>query len=153
MQYRSKDKRATRDSKLVAGIKKLLATSSPLPLGSNTMTIPEIVSMLEARLAADGPVVTAKAAWMAEIAKERALIQQSEPHVVALRKYLEVIFGDKPEALAEFGIVVKKPRVLTSEELAMKTDKARKTRQARKKALLEATAGHAPTPPTKPVGT
>jgi hypothetical protein len=96
--------------------------------------------------------VTARSAWEAEVAKERALVRKTEPTVSALRKYLEVIYGDKPETLAEFGIVVKKPRVLTSEEQAQKTDKARKTRQARKKALLEATASPAPTPPTQPVG-
>jgi hypothetical protein len=152
MQYKSKDTRATRDSKLVAGIKKVLANSPPLPLGSQPASIADIVSMLEARLAAAGPVVTAKEAWKAEVAKERALLKQSEPTVSALRKYLEVAFGKNPETLAEFGIVVKQPRALTSEQLAKKAEKARATREARKKALLQATASPAPTPPTQPVG-
>jgi hypothetical protein len=152
MQYNSKDIRATRDSKLVAGIKKVLAASSPLPLGSKAMSIADIVSMLEARLAAAGPVVTAKEAWKAEVAKEQELVRQTEPTVSALRKYLEVAFGDKPETLAEFGIVVKPRRVLTSEQLAQKAAKAKHTREAKKKALLQATASPAPTLPTPPVG-
>src|SRR5579864_2623897 len=100
MQYNSKDNRATRDSKLVAGIKKVLASSPPLQLRSKAMSIAEIVSMLEARIAAGGPVVTAKEAWKVEVAKERALVRESEPDVAALRKYLEAAFGDKPNTLA-----------------------------------------------------
>jgi hypothetical protein len=130
MSYKSKDKRVMSDSKLITGIQKILASSPPLEFSGKTMTIAEIVAMLEARITAAEPVVTAKAAWQAAAAQERELVQQTQPNVLALRAYLVSKFGQKPDQLAEFGLAPRKRRVLTSAELAQKASKARATRQA-----------------------
>ncbi len=152
MSYKSKDKRATSDSKLVAGIQKLLASSPPLPLHDKTMTIAEIISMLQARIAAGSPVVTAKAAWEAAVATERAYIQQTDAYVKSLRAYLAFVYGATPETLAEFGMAVRKRRVLKSEQLAEKASKARATREAHRKVKAEPAASPAPAPPPAPNG-
>jgi hypothetical protein len=155
MSKQSKDTRATSDRKLAAGIQKLDAKSPPLVLRGKTMTIAEIISMLESRGTAAAAVVTAKAAFQAAVAAERTLVQQTKPYVDALRKYLVAVKGNAPETLAEYGIAERKPRVLTSEQLAQKASKARATRKAhaiQQGVKPQPAASPAPAPPPPPGG-
>src|SRR5207302_1806802 len=83
------------------------------------------------------PVDAAKAAWLVLAEKERLIVEETQPTLDALRKYLSVVDGGDTEKLADYGIVARKRRALTAEQLVVKTRKARSTRRARQQAMKQ----------------
>jgi hypothetical protein len=143
----SKTKRLVSDQKLIRGIKKNLGKSAALVLMGQKHTIGELLSMLEARVAAAEPVETAKGAWQALVAKERLIVGETQPVVDALRRYLVIVNGDVPSTLAKYGIAVRKRRELTAEEKADRARKASATRKAHRLVDTKPVADAAPAAP------
>jgi hypothetical protein len=144
MNYKSKEKRTASDGKLASGIEKYLSKATPIVLNGRKVSVKEMLAMLAQRAEAARLSEAGRGEWLAIVEKERTLVDETQPFVEALRAYLVAMFGKNPSALAECGIVIAKPRALSSEELAARTKKARDTLKARR-AANAAPAATAPT--------
>ena len=88
--------------------------------------------ILERRVAAESRVAMAKSEWLAAVADERALMEETHEIVTLYRQLLLLMFHAKPDALIAFGLSPRKPaRALTAEERARKVERAAATRKAR----------------------
>jgi hypothetical protein len=153
------------DGQVIAGIKKDLQNVPSLPLAGSTYTSTALVQLVQSRIDAANAVATARAEWLAVAAKYKALNANVTKVVRALRQYVVNVYGENSPTLADFGFTSPKRAVLTSEELALRAQKAAATRKARgtaskkQKAKIKGTVpvvaapttGTTPPAPTAPV--
>jgi hypothetical protein len=91
-----------------------------------------IVDRIQPRVEASAKTATSHAEWRKDVADERAIVADTDPFVRALRKAIEVTFGESPDALLDFGLVPpRRRRGLTGTELVQRAAKAKATRVLR----------------------
>ncbi len=131
MSTKKKNERIVRDQQLISGIEKHLGKSAVIVVNGEKTKASELLAMLEQRIEANKPVAPAKAAWTACVNEEQRVVSETDPSVTGLLAYLRLMYAGSPEVLADFGIVPKQRRELTSAEKAERAAKARATRRLR----------------------
>jgi hypothetical protein len=123
----------TRDSVVIAGIEKDLATVTSLTLAGQTITPADLVKLVQSRIDAANAVAPAKAKWSAAVLAYNTVDKEVTPVLRALKAYLTNTYGSTSPILADFGFsppktAVKSPAVKTAAaEKALATRKARNT--------------------------
>ena len=135
--------------KTIDGLKKHEGTLSSLILGGTTSSTADLVAALQFRLDAANAVDSAHAAWRAAVRADYEARAHTKVLLSDLRQTLLAAFRGSIETLADFGLVGRKPRVISPETLVVAAQKARATRAARHtmgKRQREAIEGTLPTP-------
>ena len=127
---KSKTNRIAMERKLLDGLEKKLGKGAVIVLKGDKHKLSDILATVKERIDASEPVEKAKLAWIAAAQNERRILEESNELVANVIKYVTLVHGSSPEALAEFGIVPQ-PRRLSAEERLQTVLKAKATREAR----------------------
>jgi hypothetical protein len=134
MSIKSKNTQASQmaaDQSLIDGFTKHAATLLTLLVGGSTVKTSDLVTVLQARIAAIKAAIAAKAAFMAAVAAMRDEIAKTAALVSGARQALKVAYAGQADQLNDFGLQPPKVRTpLTAEEKAQAAAKATATRQA-----------------------
>jgi hypothetical protein len=135
MTTNNKDNYATTiaaDQSLIAGLTKHAATLTSLLIAGASVLTTDLVTMLQARIAAIQAAIAAHSAFTAAVAAAHAEITKTAPTVSGARQALKIAFSGQPTTLGDFGLKPPKARTpLTAEEKAEAVAKAKATRAAR----------------------
>jgi hypothetical protein len=119
------------DQSLIDGLTKHAATLVTLLVGGSTLKTSDLVTVLQARIAAIKGAIAAKAALMAAVAAMNAELAETAALVSGARQALKVGFSGQADQLGDFGLQPPKARTpLTAEEKAQVAAKAAATRKA-----------------------
>jgi hypothetical protein len=134
-----------------------------LPLDGKDVTAPDIVPKLDERIAAGLTTAVKHTEWLAAVAAEKAVVQETAAFVSMVRQALRLKFKSQPEVLTQLGLAPRKqPRKLDTAGATMKvarqkaTPKARGTLGKRQREKIKGEVAQtepatpAPTPPTAP---
>jgi hypothetical protein len=154
----SRTDRLAADQKLIDGVQKVLAAVASLTVGSRKVTPADIVKILQERRNTANAASTAEAAHTAAVKADRDMRKQTTPFVSTLRRFLQAMYSESPETLAEFGLKpLKGPKTsvavkATAQARIKATREARHTMgtQQRRKVKGAATAPATPTKPNTP---
>jgi hypothetical protein len=146
----------TGDQTLIDGLKKHQSSLSSLLIAGTSFNTADLISTLQARIDARNATVKSRAAWQTDVKADRDERAKTKALISGLQQSLHVMFAGSIDTLADFGLKPRKVRVLTPEEKAMATAKAKATRSARhtmgskQKAKIKGTAPQAApaTPPS-----
>jgi hypothetical protein len=128
----SKLTRTTSDRTLLEGVEKHLAADAPFVLDGRTIRPSDLAPTLRKRIAAEMKTAVKKAEWLAAVAEEKALVEETNDIVTMYRQILLLMFHSQGDVLADLGLAHrKKPRPLTTDERALKVARAKATREAR----------------------
>jgi hypothetical protein len=119
------------DGQVIAGIKKDLQNSPTLPLAGSTFTPAALEQLIQSRIDLSNAVANARAEWLDVTAKYKALNTNVTKIVRALRQHVINVYGADSPTLSDFGFTSTKRATLTSEQLALRAQKAAATRKAR----------------------
>ncbi len=144
------------DQALIDGLVKHAASLVTLLVAGSTIPNPQLVTVLQARIAAIKRTATTRATYLAAVAACHAEIAETAALVSGARQYLKIAYAGQIETLGDFGLKPRKaPTPRTPEEKAAAKAKALATREARhtmgrkqKAKITGATAPAAP-PATK----
>jgi len=121
------------DQGLIGGLTKHSATLTSFLVGSTSLKTSDIITILQARIAAANTAQSTRATWQAAVkanANERA---STKTLISGVKTQLQVMFAGSIDTLADFGLKPRKvPVARTPEEKAASTAKAKATRAARK---------------------
>lgn len=141
--------------KLSEGLKKHQQTLSSLVIEGKAFTTPELIAAVQARLDSANAVLSTRATWQNTVKTDRDEQAKTKGFVSGLRQALLVAFAGSIDTLADFGLVGRKPRVISPEKKLAAAQKAKATRAARhtlgkkQKAAIKGTAPQA-APATSP---
>jgi hypothetical protein len=122
----------TADQSLIAGLTKHAATLASLLIAGASVLTTDLVTMLQARIAAIQAAIAAHAALTAAVAAAHAEIAKTAALVSGARQALKIAFAGQATTLGDFGLTPPKARTpLTTEEKAAAIAKAQATRAAR----------------------
>jgi len=120
------------DQSLIDGLTKHQETLSSFLVGGKSFKTSDIVSTLQARIAAANTAQSIRATWQAAVkakANERA---STMTLVSGVKQALQVMFAGSIDTLADFGLKPRKaPAARTPEEKVAAAAKAKATREAR----------------------
>jgi hypothetical protein len=120
------------DQKLADGLTQNAATIPSLVVGGVTVSNKDIVTTLQARIAARERSASTRATWRAAVQAERDQSDGSRTLVFGVKEALKVMYAGQIEALGGFGLIARKPRTPPSpEQKAAAVKKAEATRAAR----------------------
>ena len=120
------------DQSLIDGFTKHAATLITMLVGGSTVKTSDLVTVLQARIAAIKLALTTKATFMAAVAAAHAEIANTAALVSGARQALKIAFAGQIETLGDFGLKPRKaPTPLTPEQKAAAVAKAKATRAAR----------------------
>jgi hypothetical protein len=137
------------DQALIDGLKKHQSTLSSLLIAGTSLKTADLIGTLQARIDARNATVKSRAAWQTDVKAVRDERAKTKALVSGLRQALHVMFAGSIDTLADFGLTPRKVSVLTPEEKALATAKAKATRSARhtmgskQKAKIKGTAPQA----------
>jgi hypothetical protein len=118
--------------KLAAGTQKHLSTVAQMTIGSTSYTPVQVESELQSLANLRAAVDTAKAAVQAALADYASQGPAMHAFFVAFIAYVQAVYGNSPDILADFGLTPKKARKpLTAGEQAAAIAKRNATRAAR----------------------
>jgi hypothetical protein len=138
------------DQSLIDGIQKNASKlPASFPVGSQTMSPADVVTMLQGRVTTGKAVVTAEAARTAAVAADRDKRAQTQPTVTAFKHIIVAMFLKSPDVLGDFGLAAPKPPQKSAEVKAQAAAKASATRKS-KKAATTAPAAAPAAPATEP---
>ena len=124
--------RLAADQALIDGLVKHAATLLTLLVSGSTIKTTDLVTVLQARIAAIKLAITTKATFMAAVAAAHAEIANTAALVSGARQALKIAFAGQIETLGDFGLPPRKaPTPLTPEQKAAAVAKAKATRAAR----------------------
>jgi hypothetical protein len=142
------------DQNLIDGLTKHASTITSIMIGGASLTTKNIIAKLQTRIDDATTVVTTRATWQAAVKAEKDGRVGTRTFVSGLKQALLVAFAGQVDALADFGLTPRKPRVLTPQQKTAATAKAKATRAARhtmgkvqKSKVTGATHPVAPLPP------
>ena len=153
----------TADQNLSDGIQKNASKlPASFPVGSETTTPGDMVTVLQERIATGKAVVQAESAKTAALKTDRDKRAATQAKVSAFKRILVAMFLNSPDVLGDFGLAAPKPAAKTAEVKAAAAAKAKATRallgtkgsQQKKAAKAAATAPAAePVAPAAPAAT
>lgn len=123
--------RITADQAMITGLQKFLAQFATLPVAGKNMTLGDIVTVFQNRIATATAAQTAEAARTAAVKADRDERANTAGFVLAVRRIVLGMFAAAPDTLAVFGLKppkAHKPKV-TTKAAAVAKNKA--TRAAR----------------------
>ncbi len=110
---------------------KVLPATSALQLNGQSVTVSDFLSSLDSALATFAATNAAKAALKQTQSDRTQKVASVEAQVGYLKTYLVSLWGEGSPQLAPFGFTPKARTPLTSEQKALKTAKAKLTRNVR----------------------
>jgi hypothetical protein len=151
----------TAEQNLVDGLNKHAQTITSMVIAGVTMTTKDIIANLQTRILSAKTAQSTRATWQTAVKTDKEDRVKTRTFVSGLKQALLVAFAGQIDALADFGLVARKPRVLTPEQKTAAAAKAKATRAARhtvgskqKKAIKGTVPQTAPaTPPASPAAT
>jgi hypothetical protein len=164
MSTNSRTLKQAADQKLIAGIGKHASTVPAFVVGNTSYKPADLVAIIQTRVTAADTTVSTRATWQNAVQAERDARTRTQAVVFGLKQTLQAMFAGSLDALADFGLTPRKPRVVTPEKKALAAARAKATREARhtmgknqKKdikgtvpAPASASPGSAPTPAPAP---
>jgi hypothetical protein len=145
------------DQKLIDGFNKHAQTIPSLLIGGTSLKTADIIGTLQARIAAANAAVSTRATWQTAVKADHDERAKTKTFVSGLRQAIQVAFAGSIDVLADFGLAPRKQRVVTPEEKAAASAKAKATREARhtmgskqKKAIKGTVPQAAPATPPAP---
>jgi hypothetical protein len=123
--------RISAEQKLIDGLNKHASTITSMVIAGTAMTPAQIIAAVQAILTTATNVVTTRAAWQAAVLTDSNTSVKNDAFLSGLRQALLVAFAGQVDALADFGLTVRKPVVRTPAEKAEASAKAKATRAAR----------------------
>jgi hypothetical protein len=130
----SKSSKQSTVSKLNAaatGVTDEFPATTKLTLNGQTYTPAQIDSVFSAATDAVAAVAPAKAQLQKLVASQEAALKAANQLYLALKKYVESLYGKGSPELASFGFSTALPKAPSSETKALAAAKAKLTRQAR----------------------
>ncbi len=109
-QNQSHAKRVERDRQLLAGLAKHFGENDVLFVNGKKTKVAEALAWLEERIQVAAPVAPAKRAWLACVAEQERVVNETDPSVSGLVEFLRVVHAASPTTLADFGLAPKKAR-------------------------------------------
>ncbi|HEY4014171.1 MAG TPA: hypothetical protein VGM06_12590 [Polyangiaceae bacterium] len=119
------------DQALADGLGKHASAITSIVIGGVSQTTADIVAVLQARIDSANAAQTTWATWRNAVAADRAERTKTQAYVSGVKQALLVAFTGQVDALADFGMTPRKPRVVTPEEKVTAAAKAKATRAAR----------------------
>ncbi len=145
------------DQKLIAGLSKHASTIPALVIAGAAMANKDIVAMLQPRIDTANAVLPARAGWQAAVLANDTELAKTNALVSNLKQALLVAFSGQVDVLADFGLVAKKPSIMSPETRVAAIAKMKATRAARhtmgsqqKKGVRGNVTGVVVTPVTEP---
>jgi hypothetical protein len=144
------------DQKLIDGITKHEQAIPSLTIGSTSYKPTDIITILQARIAAANTTLSTRATWQSAVLADKSELTKTQTVVSGVRQAILLMFAGAVDTLADFGLKPRKARaVRTPAEKAEASAKAKATRAARhtmgskQKASIKGTAPQA-APATPP---
>jgi hypothetical protein len=120
------------DQGLIDGFTKNTQTLASFLVGGATIKSSDVVTALQARIAAANTVASTRATWQAAVKAYADKRASTKTLVSNARQAVQVMFAGSVETLAEFGLKPRKPRTApTPEQKVAAAAKAKATRAAR----------------------
>jgi hypothetical protein len=128
---RNRNAENTADQILADGLSKHATTIPSIMIGGASVATKDIVTALQARIAAAKAATSAKATWQTAVKADRDERAKTKTLVSATKQTLLTSFAGQVDTLADFGLTPRKPRVMTPEARVAAAAKAKATRAAR----------------------
>lgn len=141
---------------LIAGLQKHEQELAPFVIADKQYTVAEVIAALQTRYNATQTVITTKASWQAAVKTDHEGRASGQVFLSGVRQTLLAAYAGSVSKLADFGLVGRKPRVVSPETKVATTAKIKATRAARhtmgtkQKAQIHGTVS-ATSPETSPV--
>ena len=128
-----KNGKARRVAHVIAGARKHFTNGSEvITLEGVPKTVDAVVGRLQGFVDARTDIVATQTAARNKVAAERAAMPELNADLLAFVAFIKNLLGPNAEALADFGIPVRKrPPPRTAEEIAITVEKRKATREAR----------------------
>lgn len=118
--------------KLADGLAKHQATIGDLIIGAQKYAVAAAIALVLAPVQTSKDVAVKKAAYEAALEADRRAKASSKVFVYALKQTLLAMFVGQVEALADFGLKGRKPRVVSPETKVAAAARAKATRELRR---------------------
>jgi hypothetical protein len=130
---KSKTSQASHAKQMLTGANKHFPNASDkLTFGGATYTVSALTMLIQSFVDLREAVDASKAATKAKIEAERAQAPSLRGVISAFEAFVKAMFGNSPEALADFGLSPRKARTpLTAEQKTVAAKKRAATRAAR----------------------
>jgi hypothetical protein len=119
------------EQKLIDGTKQFLWQLQSIPVGSQMVTPPEIVQVLDDRIARVKATIAAADARTAAVKAERDERKKTTPFVNSLKRIVVGMFSQSPDTLGVFGLKAPKVGKRTVANKSVAVEKVAATRKAR----------------------
>jgi hypothetical protein len=119
------------EQKLIDGTKQFLWQLQSIPVGSQMVTPPEIVKVLDDRIALVKAAIAAADARAAAVKAERDERTKTTPFVNSLKRMVVGMFSQSPNTLGVFGLKAPKVAKRTVASKSVAVEKVAATRKAR----------------------
>ena len=140
------------DQAMIDGIVKHMGKAGAAVFGGENHKASELVAMLKTRIEKSTLADGARDAWRKAATEKNAWIDETDPVLLAFKRYLLSHYGASSEILADFGLVPKAKKTPTLATKYHATEKAKATRAARRDRRKASDASAAePTPTAPPV--
>ena len=127
----SKLKMIDADQTLIKGLTANFPAKATFQVANTTLTVPNLVKLLTARIAARTKTSAAKTAYAAAVAAEEEMEAELAPIRRGVQRTLQGRYGDNNTKLAEFGFTPSKRAKPTAEVTAAAVKQSKATRVAR----------------------
>jgi len=117
--------------KLMDGLKKHQQAVGSLLIEGKSYTTADLLAVLQARLDAADAALSTRATWQNAVKADYDERAKTKGFLSGLRQTLLVAFAGSVDTLADFGLVGRKPRVISPEKKVAAAEKAKATRAAR----------------------
>ena len=121
----------TGEQAMIAGIQKHMAGLTSFSVGSQTMTVADIVKVFQDRLTTAQAAQAAHAQVSAAVKADRDKRAQTKSFATSFERIVRGMFAESPDTLADFGLKPFKQGTRTVEAVADAIAKSKATRAAR----------------------
>jgi hypothetical protein len=128
---KNRDDETAADQRLIEGYTKHAAIIPSVVLDGASATTKDIIATLQSRVDKARASESARATWLAAVQAERAERDETRRFVSGLKQAALLAFGGRLDALADFGLTPRKPRVDTPDQKLAAIAKGKATRAAR----------------------
>jgi hypothetical protein len=142
------------DTTYIAGMKKRCTATTVISIDGEPYTPAALSAIFQAEIDTGTAVVPAKAAWQKAVSDAKSAKLAAAAVRPGFEQWVQATYGKDPQALADFGVPAKKPRVVKPATKVAAATKAAATRAAGgSKAKKQQAASPAPAATTPAPGT
>jgi hypothetical protein len=128
---RSRIEQQTAVQSTIDGLTKHAQALPSIVIAGTTYPTSDLIAILQTRLDALNAAETARAAWQAAVQRDYAQRTGTKGILSGIRQATQVAFAGHIDVLADFGLVGRKPAVISPETRVAAAQKAKATRAAR----------------------